>query len=344
IIFLVTLFTTLFTNLITGIGMGILVTFILHVLVNKSVFLFVNHLLKPNILMFKEKDANNYYISVKYFCSFLNFYKLKNKLDVIPEDQNVILDFSMCSFVDHTVMEGLDNYIETFSSKEGSIEIIGLDKHGAASKHPFAIRKVIPFANIVSIGKYFTKRQSLLKTTSQELKWSYLPKRNKNTQFLTDFLFFKNRKIPYIYNRIFDKLNTYMVFDAEFTEGEFTAKEVVKTTLLHIRFRHKIPVFTLDKEGLLNFVYGLSGFKDIDIDNHPDFNKRFYLSGENKVEIQQLFTDELILFIESNAYYHVESNGTSLIILKKERLLSVQEIKAMLYFGKQLTSLLQQNL
>ncbi len=339
VIFLVTLLTTLFTNLITGITAGILITFLIHILINKSISLFVTHLAKPNILMFKEKDSNNYYISVKYFCSFLNFYKLKNTLDVISEDQNVVLDFSMCDFVDHTVMEGLDNYVDTFSNKEGNIEIIGLDKHGADSKHPFAIRKLIPLAKIGSIEKYFTKRQTLLKTTAQEFEWNYNPKRDKKTQFLKGFIFFKTRKIPYIYNVISDQQNRYNVFDLEFTEGEFIAREVVKTTLLHIDLHHQIPLFTLDKEGLLDFVYGLAGFKDIKIDNHPDFNKRFYLSGENEAELINLFTDELILFLESNPYYHIESNGTSLIILKKERLLSVQEIKAMIYFGKQLSAL-----
>jgi len=343
-IFLATLLTTLFTNLITGISVGILVTFVIHILLNKSVSLFINHLAKPNILMFKEKDDGNYYISVKYFCSFLNFYKLKNKLDVIPENQNVILDFSMCNFVDHTVMEGLENYTETFSNKEGSIEIIGLDKHGTDSKHPFAIRKLIPLSKIGSIEKYFTKRQSLLKVMAHEFKWSYNPQKNKKTKLLKGFVFFKTRKIPYIYNTVSDDLNTYQVFDVEFTEGEFIAREVVKTTLLHISLPRKIPVFTLDKEGLLDFIYGLAGFKDIQLDNHSDFNKRFFLSGENKNEIQNLFTDELILFLESNPYYHVESNGESLIILKKERLLSVQEIKAMIYFGKQLNQLLSKNL
>ena len=60
-------------------------------------------------------------------------------------------------------------------------------------------------------------------------------------------------------------------------------------------------------------------------------------------EIKTLFTDELILFLESNPYYHIESNGSSLLILKKERLLSVQEIKAMIFFGKQLCLLVQQH-
>ena len=341
VIFLATLLTTLFTNLITGISVGILVTFVIHVLINKSVTLFLSHVSKPNVLLFKEIDGGNFYVSVKYFCNFLNFYKLKNKLDVIPENENVVLDFSLCSFVDHTAMEGLENYTDTFAKKGGSIEIIGLDKHGADSTHPFAIRKILPLNKLNPIGRYFTKRQDLLKATAKELKWSYNTKKNKNTRFLRDFVFFRTHEIPYVYNTLSDTEGKYKLFDVEFTEGAFIAREVVKTTVMHLSLENEIPIFTLDKEGLLEFIYSLAGFRDIDIDNHADFNKRFYLSGENPQEIKQLFTDDLILFLESNPYYHVESNGTSLLILKKERLLSVQEIKAMLYFGKQFCQLVQ---
>lgn len=340
VIFLVTLLTTLFTNLITGISAGILVTFLIHVILNKGIGLFLGNLNKPNILMFQEKGDGVYYVSIKYFCTFLNFYKLKTKLDVIPENQNVILDFSLCNFVDHTVMEGLENYTDTFTTKKGSIEIIGLDKHGTDSKHPFAIRKLLPFAKIGSLERFFTKRQSLLAAMATELHWSYSPKKNATTKFLKDFVFFKTRQIPYVYNTLLQKEKKYKVFDVEFTEGAFIAHEVVKTTVMYIQLDKTIPVFTLDKEGLLEFIYGLAGFKDIQLQNHPDFNKRFFLSGENEAEIKPLFTDDLILFLESSPYYHVESNGNALLILKKERLLSVQEIKAMLYFGKQLSSLL----
>ena len=343
IIFSVTLLTTLFTNLITGIAMGILVTFLIHVILNKSVSLFVNHLVKPNILMFKEKDGGNYYISVKYFSSFLNFNRLKNKLDIIPENENVILDFSLCRFVDHTVMEGLENYIDTFTKKEGSIELIGLDKHGADTKHPFAIRKLLPLTKLGPIEKYFTKRQGLLKSMAKEYKWSYTPNRSNKTKFLNKFIFFRTRKVPFFYNSLYDETITFHLFDIEFSEGEFIAREVVKTTILHIKLKRPIPVFTLDKEGLLDFIYGMAGFKDIQLENHPDFNKRFFLSGEDQDAIQNLFSNELILFLESNPYYHIETNGDSILILKKERLLSVKEIKAMIYFGKQLNQLLSQN-
>ncbi len=341
VIFLTTLLVTLFTNLITGISAGILVTFLIHIVLNKSAALFLNHLVKPNILMYKEKDEGNYYVSVKYFCSFLNFYKLKNKLDAIPENENIILDFSLCNFVDHTVMEGLENYTETFSNKGGSVEIIGLDRHEADSVHPFAIRKILPFAKLNPVERNFTKRQTLLKTTAGEFKWSYEAKKNTHTHFLRDFVFFKTRQIPYLYNTLSNENKKVKLFDVEFTEGAFIAREVVKTTILHIKLDNEIPVFTSDKDGLLDFIYSLAGFKEITIDNHPDFNKRFFLSGESSFALQSIFSDELILFLESHPYYHIESNGESLLILKKERLLSVQEIKAMIYFGKQFYSLVQ---
>ena len=340
-IFLATLITTLFTNLITGISVGILATFAIHILINKGFSLFFSHIFKPNVLLFKEQDGGNYYVSIKYFCSFLNFYKLKNKLDAIPENEDVVLDFSMCNFVDHTVMEGLENYTDIFAKKGGSVEIIGLDKHDADSKHPFAIRKILPLATLKPIEGYFTKRQNALKETAKDFKWAYRPQKNLKTSFLFNFVFFKTRDISHFYNNLIDERKRFSVFDLEFTEGAYIAREVIKTTVMYIKLDKEIPVFTLDKEGLLDFIYALAGFKDIPIENHPDFNKRFYLSGENIHAIRSLFTDELILFFESNPYYHIESNGTSILILKKERLLSVQEIKAMIYFGQQLCHLVQ---
>jgi len=341
VIFLTTLITTLFTNLITGIGVGILITLLIHMAVNKSAGLFITNVFKPNVLVFQEHEEKNYYVSVKYYCSFLNFYKLKNKLDAIPEDQNVIVDFSMCGFVDHTVMEGLEGYMEIFTKKGGSIEVVGLDKHGTDSKHPFAIRKILPMEALKPIEKYFTKRQSQLKLTAKEYGWEYRAQKNTKTKFLSDFIFFKTREISYLYNRLIDKKENCSVFDLEFTEGAFVAKEVIKSTVMHLELPGKFPVFTLDKEGLLERIYKLAGFKDIALENHPDFNRRFFLSGEKTHEIQDLFHDDLILFLESNPYYHIESNGHSLMILKKERLLSVKETKAMIYFGLQLQKLLR---
>ena len=123
---------------------------------------------------------------------------------------------------------------------------------------------------------------------------------------------------------------------SRYSEGEFIAKETVRTTMLHIALENKIPEFTLDREGFLEKVYAFAGFKDIPIQAHSDFNKRFYLLGENEKAICAFFNDDIIHFFESNPYYHIESNGTCLLVFSKERLASTKEIKALFDFGKRL--------
>jgi len=334
IIFFVTLFFTLGIGLITGIAIGVLTTLIIHIIMNKSLGLFVRNLLKPNVLMFKEEEnGSNYYVSVKHFCSFLNFYKLKEKLNDVPEDKDIIVDFSLCEFVDHTVMENLNNYQHLFAKRGGNFEVIGLDMHGTDSEHPFALRRILPIPSLLT---NLTKRQTTIKELSNDFLLNYNAENDKNISFLEDFLFFKTKQIDHIYNKLSSKNESINLFDIEFSEGEFIAKEVVRTTMLHIKLEEEICTFTLDREGFLERIYSFAGFKDIPIQNHSDFSKRFYLLGEDSEAIKEFFTDDLVHFFESNPYYHVESNGCSLLLFGKERLASVKEIKALFDFGKRL--------
>ncbi|WP_053990668.1 SulP family inorganic anion transporter [Mangrovimonas sp. TPBH4] len=333
IIFFVTLFITLKIGLITGIISGVITTLIIHIIINKSFMLFGRNLLKPNVLMYKE-DNGNYYVSVKHFCSFLNYYKLKEKLDAIPQHCDVVIDFSLCNFVDHTVMENLNGYQDMFTKNDGHFEIVGLDTYKADSEHPFALRRNLSGTRL--FGRHLTKRQSQLQTIAEDFSLGYNPTKCKDTLFLKDFLFFKTKQINHIYNRLFNDIHSINLFDIEFSEGEFIAKEVVRTTMLHIDLENEVPVFTLDREGFLEKVYALAGFKDIPIQDHDDFSKRFYLLGEDVEGITAFFNDELVLFFESNPYYHIESNGESLLIFSKERIASIKELKALLDFGKRL--------
>ena len=102
--------------------------------------------------MFQEQDNGNYYVSVKHFCSFLNFYRLKEKLDAVPENRDVIVDFSLCEFVDHTVMENLNNYRDLFNKRDGHFDVVGLDLHDADSEHPFALRRLLPVPELLKVG------------------------------------------------------------------------------------------------------------------------------------------------------------------------------------------------
>ena len=341
IIFLATLVATLLTSLTSGILIGILTTFLVHVILNKSVVLFSRNWLKPNVLMYLEEETGNYYVSVKNFCSFLNFFKLKAKLDEIPPSAHAIIDFSLCEFVDHTVMEGLNDYSQSFSRQDGFFEIIGLDVHQAKTEHPFAIRKSLPEFSLMNFQISLTKRQKLLQELSTMLDWNYLPDPISNYDNLERFFYFKTKWINYRYNNLESKNKEFLLFDLSYSEGAFIAKEDLRSTFLQIRTQNKMPVFALDKENFMTTIMHLSGMDDIDFKKNPDFSKRFYLRGEDEKAIRNFFTDDLIYFFESHPTYYLESNEDSILIRSKERLASIQEIKQILAFAKELVKILE---
>lgn len=328
IIFSITLLTTIVTSLISGIIVGILVTFIIHIIINKNILLFIKNILKPNVLMFKEEGK--YYVSVQNFSSFLNYTKLKTKLDQIPESEEAIIDFSLCDFVDHSVMENMNNYSESFTRKGGHFEVIGLDDSKPGSEHPFALRKILPRQIILKDG-YLTKRQKSIQNISEEMQWKYDAFSAREMEELPSFGYFKTRKINKVSNVLSNENCT--IFDVQFSEGEMIAKQVIKATMLHIHPLKPVPDFTLDREGIFEYILDFAGYTDINIDKHRDFSKRFYLAGKNEEKIRNFFTNELILFFESNKQYHIEASQNGLLVIGHERLSSVKEMKALAYFG-----------
>ena len=339
VIFFVTLIITLKIGLISGIISGVIATLIIHIIINKSAGLFLRNVLKPNVLMYQETDdQHNFYVSVKHFCSFLNYYRLKEQLDAVPEDQDIIVDFSLCEFVDHTVMENMNNYQELFQKRGGHFDVIGLDLHDTDSKHPFALRRMLPVPKIIKNS--LTRRQKSMKSLAKDYNYNYSSKKEKEVLFLNNFQFFNTKHINHVYNKLAHEDKKMKLFDIEFSEGEFIAKEVIRKTMLYINLNHDIPEFTLDKEGFLEKVSALAGIKDIDIENHDDFSDRFFLLGENVNEISQFFNDDITHFFESNPYYHVESNGSALLIFGRQRLAGMKEIKALFDFGKRLKAVI----
>lgn len=337
LIFFTTLLVTLFVGLITGILAGVFMTFMIHVMINKDLELFIKNWKKPNVLMFRDKKANHhYYIHVKHYCTFLNFYKLKEKLNAIPENEDVVVDLSLCEFVDHTVMENLSVYQEIFHKRGGHLEIIGLDLHGTDSEHPFALRRLIP--GIPFLTDNLTRRQTTLQEIAKDYSLNYQADVKEDTEVLDGFRYFKTKRIEKIYNRLFNEHDSFSLFDIHYSEGEFIAKEDVRTTMLHIKLDHNIPEFTLDREGFMERLYSIAGYNDIPIDNHSDFSKRFYLLGDDPLKVQNYFNDQLVIFFESNPYYHVESDGVSLLVFRTQRTAGIKEVKSLIAFGNRLRS------
>ncbi len=338
LIFLITLSVTFWAGLLQGMAAGILATIMVQFFFIPPGQMILHNPFQPNTLMFQESDGK-FYVGVKAYSNFLNYLQLKKQLDVIPRKQHVILDFSLSTFVDHTVMEHIAHYSEDYEENGGRFEVIGLDVHRAESAHPFAPRRVNRMAERPKSSEAtLTDRQQALKAYMEELEWEFRPESIHRFQELEQFPLFRTKTIDHVFNRCeaYEKGVRYQLFDVEYYEGAFIAKQVYRTTALLIHLNREVPRFTLDKEGLFHRAAELIGFSFIELEDHPDFSRRFLLKGENEKAIKAFFNRDLVRFFESNPYYHVQSTYDSLLVFKRERLASISEVKALLDYGKRL--------
>jgi MFS superfamily sulfate permease-like transporter len=335
-IFLTTLIATLVTDLISGILIGVLATFVVHVVLNKAFWLFSRNLLKPNVLMYKESETQSYYVGVIHFCTFLNFYKLKVKLDMIPQTEKVVVDFSLCSFVDHTVQESLNNYEELFVRKGGVVEIIGLDVHQADSSHPFAVRTLRPMQKFRVFGRGKTRRQLQLEALAKQKGWSYQPSPKTKERLLRDHLGYETTYVERVYNKLSSANNEVSLFDIKYSEGVFIAKESVHTTLMCVCLKTPAPVFSFDREMLLEKLSLLAGFHDINFPDYPAFSDEFFVRGNDPEKVRAFFTSELISFFSAYGFYHIMCNGKELIVRQFLRPATPAEAAAIIEFGFEL--------
>ena len=283
--------------------------------------------------MYKENETQNYYVGVIHFCTFLNFYKLKSKLDKIPQNERAIVDFSLCSFVDHTVQESLQSYEELFDRKGGALEIVGLDIHATDSSHPFAVRTLRPMRKLRVFGGGRTKRQLQLEALAQEKGWSYREATKSQKQMLRDHPVYQTASVERVYNLIEGPKQRLSLCDIHYSEGAFIAKENVQTTLLRVRLDKKIPVFSFDRELLLEKLSLLAGIHDIDFPEHPEFSRDFYVQGNEPKKIQSFFNNKMVSFFSAYGFYHIMSNGKELLVRQFLRPATPAEAAAMIEFG-----------
>ena len=341
-IFAVTFFTTILTSLILGIAIGILTTFLVHLYLTKDVKIFIQNFKNKNVEKYFEDDGK-LHITVRYFSSFLNFFRLKAILDDINPKDKVVVDFLQCKFVDNTVLENLWDYEQVFDKNGGELEVIGLDLHAATTEHPFALRRALKFMPFVKKTDAQTQRQKEISAFMNDIGWNFSMQNDYHMFFLRHFAYFKTRQVDHLYNIGQDNRRIFKLFDIEYTEGAFILEEELHATMLYFNARKKIPAFTLDKGDFYERIQYLSDYREIKFKSFRDFARRFTLRGDNLIGLRRFFTDDLILFFESNNYYHIESNGRGgILIMDKERHSGVGEVKAMVDFSLRLESIINQ--
>lgn len=136
LIFTSTLIGVLATDLLIGIGIGIGVKFLLHI----ANALPLSAMFKPQVVL-EARDEKTYLVSVKHFAIFSNWLLLRRLLLSLEPDRDIVLDLSDTRLVDHTVMEKLHEMQKEFEHAGRRLDVVGLEKHQAASAHPHSARR-----------------------------------------------------------------------------------------------------------------------------------------------------------------------------------------------------------
>ncbi|MCF8463757.1 MAG: hypothetical protein K9G41_02885 [Flavobacteriales bacterium] len=335
IIFSSTLIITLMYDLIVGISIGILVTLTIHIIKLRSVIKLFTILFRPNVVAYQEYDEYfKFHVSVKGYCNFLNYPRLKNAMDVIPSDASINLDLSLAEFIDHTVMEHLAEYEENHIRRGGNFEVIGIDKHFSTGNHPLAMRFKKEGKLPLPEERILTSRQQKMQALAQKLEWGFdLSVRRYITTF-EKFHFFKFKTVDSVYNKLIGTVDTNAITiqDVDFHEGELQFKSERQTTVAILGLNEPIPLFTIEKENFLDRVAAFAGYDDIDFQNFKKFSNTFRLKGDDEKAVRAFFKPDLLQFLEEELQYKLESAGNSILIIGKERPMSEAEVQNLIHF------------
>ncbi len=133
-IFVTTLVMTLATDLLVGIFSGIIFKVMLHIVRGA-----------PLVSLFKlnswvEVTDEKVTLYLKNGVLFSSVISLKKQLSMLPKEKHVIIDFSHVTFIDHSTLEKIHDFVEDYKKSSGSITIVGLERLVASADHPLASR------------------------------------------------------------------------------------------------------------------------------------------------------------------------------------------------------------
>ncbi len=336
-VFMLTLLVTISSSILIGILAGVILAFVFNILHVKSIRTLINYTIRPNTLLYQEKDRK-YYLGVKGFSSFLNYLGLKKQLDNLPRNAEVVVDLSLAKYVDNSVMEHIHHYSEDQESKGGKMEVVGLDVHGAGSSHPFASRSMVKFTRMIGPSSTLTARQKEFRSIAKELGWKFHAPKMRDRLGLRKFRYFRFRKIDKVYNVFTGEHSPFLIrlMDTEYHQGEFIAQENFKMTVLTIKLNKQLPSFTLEKEWIFDRLPVFGDFEDIDFATHPRFSNKYKLKATDEKKVREFFSPELLEFFENNDTYHIEAHSNGILIFEKERFATISEIKKLIQFSTEL--------
>lgn len=324
-IFIVTIIAVLATDLIIGILIGILFKYV--VLLAKGIK--VKELFKSNCKL--EIKGEQQILHLYGAQIFSNYLSLKKKMDsALNQSTAIQIDFSEVDFVDHTVMEHLEDYARLANQKGKDVFIVNTESLNPVSNHPLAARDR---HRKTKLSKLTIDHRTLTTLSfAQENGFEFLNILNKDKaeNGYASFFTSKVTKVSNIIRFTVDQ-REFELADLETKSGELLTEYYAQSTVIKVAGFHKLPVFSLHKSVFADRIVDLLTSNEVIIKNEVDFTNDYTLISEEENEVLEHFFDaNLIRAISEIREIHLVSNGHELLMYFGEKILTIQEMERLI--------------
>lgn len=250
-------------------------------------------------------------MEIKGIANFAIMLRLINSLRDLNNEKHFIVDFSRTKLVDSTVLDFIHEHREKYFTRT-DFEFTGLDVHKTSSPHPLALHVLER-----PMQRRLTGRQNDLLHFAQENEYRFNADLDWDVSHFEKFQFFEFHLMEYHRTRLsgtFSNDRIWTISDLTYTDGVLAARDEHHLTIMVITFPHNITRFSITKENTRQL-------------------KALVRHAKEKDQLPVKMND-FTSFLAENASYHLEGARNMVLIIRKERLLSVKEVIALHDFAR----------
>ena len=330
LIFLTTLITVLATDLLIGVLAGIVMQVIIHLYYGAP----LKYLFKSRFDYSAKEDDDRVVIYLQHSAIFSNYISLKSEIEKHRDKGHLVLDCTHVNIIDHTFRTHLQELKKEWEKEGKQLVFENVDHLIPVSDHPLAtIIKGDP--SIDSVEK-LSPHQQFLNKIAEKNDWRFLPGKTISFKDFMGFSFSKGSKIVHAQNIISGVYEGVRIIYSEviYDKTPETKSADSRLSALIIKPAKELPVFILEREGFFEKVTDLAKRADIDFEAYPVFSDKFVLKGPDEKEIRSFFHPGLIRKVEDYPDFHIESNGSAMIIHRFDMTGDDEAVGGLVRFGK----------
>ncbi len=234
-----------------------------------------------------------------------------------------------------------------------TIEIMALSLLSGSDTDPLQLLSqllfmLLPCVIIVLVGglvvffTYYSYRQEKQRTAdlqrvADELGFEFLPQgdnaflSNQGSSYL--FSLGRSKRFSNLMRGKTKNLNA-AVFDYRYITGSGRRSHTWSQTVVGFQLdAASLPTFSLRPESMWDKVGEWFGYQDINFESYPVFSKNFLLRGSDEMAIRNLFTDAVLMFVETKLGCCIEGDGNWLLFYRHNRRVDPTALRALLEEG-----------